>query len=347
MRSNYYKYRHNYSLRKWSRRGRAIGDFMSSLLVACLEHSFGVVASFIKWLSGLRCKTDVKQRKSNNEGGSDSTAAVGSAVQCFIPVQNGGLSDITFDDVVGLEEAKREIRLRLILPYKYPEKAKHYGIRKGGGLLLYGTPGTGKTMLARATANELKLPFYSIRPSDIVSFKVGESEKNIESLFKKLRKEKKAVLFIDEIEALIPSRKHNGSTIMQRIISTFLTEVDGFNKQSSDNTLFLMGATNEPAMIDPAMLRPGRFDCKIFVGSPDYEARKKLIEIELRGRPTVADFNLDEVAGASKGMTGAEIKELINKAADAAFEREIETGQTQYVNFSGGIKLNTVSDSTV
>jgi len=238
---------------------------------------------------------------------------------------------VTFDDVAGLENAKRDIELRMILPVRFPRKAREHGIRQGGGLLLFGPPGTGKTMLAKAVATELDATFFHIRPSDIMSGQVGQAEKNVSQLFAILRNQRRAVLFIDEIESLVPARKRNNSTIMQRVISQILGEVDGLRKGPDGHTLFLIGATNEPGMIDPAMLRPGRLDTKIYVGPPDAAARRKLLGHLLGSRQTAVDLNIDDLVARTEGLTGAEIKELVSKAADEAFLSSITTNQQQQI----------------
>jgi transitional endoplasmic reticulum ATPase len=246
-----------------------------------------------------------------------------------------GKPDVRFDDIAGLEDAKREIRLRMILPVLFPEHARQYRIRRGGGLLLYGPPGTGKTMLAKAVAAEVDALFYHIRPSDVISGQVGEAEANIASLFRTLRWQKRAVLFIDEVESLVPSRRRNGSTIMQRVISQILGEVDGLAGWPEGHVLLLIGATNEPGLIDPAMMRPGRFDARVYVGPPNLEARKHILETSLRGRPFDGDVDLDRLASRTEGMSGADIKRLADCAADRAFERSIScTGSLPSIGLS-------------
>jgi len=253
--------------RRWARWGRGLADFAFGFALAGLSHILVGVYRFGKWTGGralvaIRClrlaggtenRTDTQRPEAaiRREQWRDGTPA-------FAPIAEK--PSVRFSDVAGLEEAKREIMLRMVLPLQYPEQAKRFGIRRGGGLLLYGPPGTGKTLLAKAVATEVDASFFHIRPSDIMSAQVGQAEKNVNRLFQILRQEKRAVLFIDEIEALVPSRRRNGSTIMQRVVSQFLGEVDGLGSTSDDHVLLLIGATNEPGRIDPAMMRPGRFD---------------------------------------------------------------------------------------
>lgn len=169
---------------------------------------------------------------------------------------------VTFDDVAGLEEVKEKIRDLIITPFLYPEKAKKWKVKTGGGVLLYGPPGTGKTYLAEAVAGELDADFFYVKASDIMSKWVGESEKRVAELFKKARESKKAVIFIDEIDALLPKRTTH-SSVMQRVVPQFLAEMDGID--SRNENILLMAATNVPWNIDPAALRPGRFDFKFYI----------------------------------------------------------------------------------
>ncbi len=207
----------------------------------------------------------------------------------------------------------------MILPVLHPQKARHYGVRTGGGLLLYGPPGTGKTMLAKAVATEVDAAFYHVRPSDIMSGQVGQAEANIDRLFRTLRRETRAVLFIDEVEALVPSRRRNGSTIMQRVISQILGEVDGLAEAPDGHVLLLIGATNEPDMIDLAMMRPGRFDAKVLVALPNQPARRQILKACLRGRLVSPGVDLEVLAARTEGLSGADLRHLAESAADAPF----------------------------
>ena len=226
--------------------------------------------------------------------------------------------DVSFADVAGLEDVKEEIRIKLIYPTLHPEKADRYRIRKGGGLLLYGPPGTGKTLMARAIAGEIEAAFFTVKPSEVMSKWVGEAEKNVEALFDTARQHPLSIIFVDEIEALIPKRRTSQSSVMQRVVPQFLAELEGFHT-SEESALLFIGATNEPWSLDPAVLRPGRFDERVYVGLPDTEARRKILEIHLRGRPLSEDVNLDELAQRMEGYSGADIRNVCEKAAAAAF----------------------------
>jgi len=229
-----------------------------------------------------------------------------------------------FDCVAGLEDAKREIRLRMVLPFAHADMARTFKVDTGGGLLFFGPPGTGKTLLARATAAELDAAFFSIKASDIMSKWVGEAEKNVEALFAAARSEPRSVIFIDEIEALVPARSGNGSTIMARVVPQFLAEMQGFSQHAG--TLLVMGATNEPWAIDPAMMRPGRFDLHIYVGLPDQDARRYQLERLLRGRPLASDIDYERLAVLTDKYSGADIASIVQRAAREAFELSIGDG---------------------
>ena len=225
---------------------------------------------------------------------------------------------IRFDDVAGLEDVKHEIRLRMIYPFNHPDLAEKFGIRAGGGILLYGPPGTGKTMLAKAVAGELDAAFFRISPADVLSKWVGEAEQNLKKLFEAAANEKRAVIFIDEIEALVPARKDEGSSVMQRVVPQILQGMEGFDKSGKSSILFL-GATNVPWQLDPAVLRPGRFDEKVYIPLPDLAARRKLLELYLEKRPLADDVNLDTLAERLEGYSGADIKYLCDRCAVVPF----------------------------
>lgn len=231
--------------------------------------------------------------------------------------------DVKFADIAGLEEVKEEIQIKLIYPVLHPEKADRYRIRKGGGLLLYGPPGTGKTLMARAIAGEIEAAFFTVKPSEVMSKWVGEAEKNVESLFRTAREHPLSIIFIDEIEALLPKRRFSQSSVMQRVVPQFLAELEGFHS-AEENPLLFIGATNEPWTLDPAVLRPGRFDERIYVGLPDLAARRKILEIHLRGRPLSDDVDLDRLAERLEGHSGADIRNVCEKAAAEAFVKAVQ-----------------------
>jgi transitional endoplasmic reticulum ATPase len=232
---------------------------------------------------------------------------------------------IRFDDVAGLDEVKEDIRLKMLYPFEHPELADKFGIRAGGGVLLYGPPGTGKTMLARATAGEIDAAFFRVSPADLLSKWVGEAEQNIQKLFEAAAAAPRAIIFIDEIEALVPARRDEGSSVMQRVVPQILQGMEGFDRKSARAVLF-MGATNVPWQLDPAVLRPGRFDEKVYIPLPDRPARRKMLEIYLSKRPVASAVDLDALADRLQGYSGADIKYLCDRAATIPFLRAIAHG---------------------
>ncbi len=233
--------------------------------------------------------------------------------------------NLRFDDVAGLESVKEDIRLKMIYPFEHPELAEKFGIRPGGGVLMYGPPGTGKTMLAKAVAGEIDATFFRISPADVLSKWVGEAEQNIKKLFDAAAGEKRSIIFVDEIEALVPARRDDGSSVMQRVVPQILQGVEGFDRKSG-RSLLLMGATNVPWQLDTAMMRPGRFDEKIYIPLPDLPARRKLLDIYLSKRPIGPEVDLDAWAKRMEGYSGADIKYLCDRAATIPFLASVASG---------------------
>lgn len=233
---------------------------------------------------------------------------------------------VRFDDVAGLDEVKEQIRQKMIYPFAHPELAARFGITAGGGVLLYGPPGTGKTLLARATAGEIDAAFYTVSAADMLSKWVGEAEQNIKKLFDAAASEPRSIIFIDEIEALVPARRDEGSSVMQRVVPQILQGMEGFGKKKDQAVLF-MGATNCPWQLDPAVLRPGRFDEKVYIPLPDLSARLRMLELYLANRPIGPDVNLPDLAGRLDGYSGADIRHICDRAAMIPFMQSVATGQ--------------------
>lgn len=237
---------------------------------------------------------------------------------------------VRFADVAGLEDVKEEIHLKMIYPFRHPELAQHYGIDVGGGVLLYGPPGTGKTMIAKAIAGELEATMFVITPAQLMSKWVGEAEQNVRKLFDAAKSEHKSIIFIDEVEALVPKRRSSDSTVMQRVVPQILQELEGFDRKAGRALLF-MGATNEPWSLDTAMLRPGRLDAKIYVPLPDAAARFKLFEIYLGKRPLADDVDLAALAEKTDGYSGADIKAVCNRSASELFLESVQGAQPRKI----------------
>lgn len=255
-----------------------------------------------------------KEQSSESDGGS-------SADQWVVKEK----PSLRFDDVAGLDDVKEDIRLKMIYPFQHPELAAKFDIRPGGGVLMYGPPGTGKTMLAKATAGEIDATFFRISPADVLSKWVGEAEQNIKKLFDAAAAEERSIIFIDEIEALVPARRDEGSSVMQRVVPQILQGVEGFDRKAGRPVL-LMGATNVPWQLDPAILRPGRFDEKVYIPLPDLPARRKMLDIYLGKRPVADEVDLDALAQRLEGYSGADIKYLCDRAAVVPFLRSVASG---------------------
>lgn len=234
--------------------------------------------------------------------------------------------NVHFSDVAGLEDVKEDIRLKMIYPFEHPELAAKFGVKSGGGILLYGPPGTGKTLLARATAAEIDAAFFVVSPADLLSKWVGEAEQNIKKLFDAAKEEPRSIIFIDEIEALVPARRDEGSSVMQRVVPQILQGMEGFDKKPGQAILF-MGATNVPWQLDPAILRPGRFDEKVYIPLPDAPARLKMLEIHLGKRPVDPALILSDLIELLEGYSGADIKYICDRSATIPFLRSVATGQ--------------------
>lgn len=233
--------------------------------------------------------------------------------------------NIRFDDIAGLDDVKQEIRLKMIYPFQHPELAQRYSVATGGGLLLFGPPGTGKTMIAKAIATEVDATMFVISPAQIMSKWVGEAEQNIKRLFDAAKDEPRACIFMDEVEALVPRRRDSGSSVMTRVVPQILQELEGFDRQSQRPLLFV-GATNEPWSLDPAVLRPGRFDARVYVPLPDAPARHRLLELYLGNRPLSDDVDFPKLVDLTDRYSGADIRAVAAKAATIPFLESVGGG---------------------
>ncbi|MBP5321656.1 MAG: ATP-binding protein [Kiritimatiellae bacterium] len=250
--------------------------------------------------------------------------------------ENGGESfevaeipDVSFDDIAGMTQAKAAIREMVIYPMREPEKAKAMKLKPGGGVILYGPPGNGKTMFGKAIAHEIAAPFFYASGAQLRSKWHGESEQNLSRLLKTAASRPVAVLFLDEIDGLLPRRTANSSVVDNRIVTQFLSDVGGFRE--SDNILLILGATNKPWAIDEAVFRTGRFDEKLYIGLPDHEARLGMLDRSLEG--VVCEPQIDRNAWADRleGYTGSDIVGIVRKARLAAFRRSVESGSDPMV----------------
>lgn len=235
----------------------------------------------------------------------------------------GEKPNITFDDIAGMEDAKRVIDEMVLYPMKSPEKARALGLNPGGGVLLFGPPGTGKTMLGKAIAGALDAPFYYASGADLRSKWYGESEQRLSQLMNAAKSQSVAVVFLDEIESLLPKRTESSHAADNRVVTQFLSDLGGF--KDSDNLLLVLGATNKPWAIDEAVFRTGRFDEKVYIGPPDKAARMKILELNLKNAAVADDVNLDELAEKLDGCSGSDCAAIVSAAKRSALGAAIRT----------------------
>jgi len=230
---------------------------------------------------------------------------------------------ITFNDIGGMEEVIERIRMNIIYPFKNPEVFKKFNKKPGGGILMYGPPGCGKTHIARATAGECGATFISLAITDILSKWLGESEQHLHQIFETARQRKPAVIFIDEMDAIGVSRT-DASSAMAPLVNVLLTELDGVSARNEN--LMVLAATNTPWRVDSALRRPGRFDRVLFVPPPDEPARKSILQICLRNLPAEG-VELDKLARQAVRFSGADLRAAVERASEKAIYEEMRTGR--------------------
>jgi SpoVK/Ycf46/Vps4 family AAA+-type ATPase len=230
---------------------------------------------------------------------------------------------INFNDVGGMDAVKKEIELKIIKPLLHPELYKAYGKKIGGGILLYGPPGCGKTFLAKATAGQVNAKFISVGLNDILDMWIGNSEKNLHEIFELARYNTPCILFIDEIDALGASRSDMKQSAGRHLINQFLQELDGID--TSNEGVLIIGATNTPWNLDPAFRRPGRFDRIVFVPPPDEPTRESIMKLKLKNKPTEA-IDYSQLAKKTEHYSGADIDAIIDIAIELKLESSFTDG---------------------
>jgi transitional endoplasmic reticulum ATPase len=232
------------------------------------------------------------------------------------------IPDIEWEDVGGLDDVKQELMEAVEWPLKYQGLFSYADATPPKGILLYGPPGTGKTLLAKAAANESEANFISIKGPELLSKWVGESEKGVREVFRKARQAAPCIIFFDELDAIAPHRgaDFGDSHVTERVISQLLTELDGLEILTN---VVVIGATNRPDIIDPALLRPGRFDRLLYVSPPDYESRIQIIKIHTKKKPLAEDFKIEEMAANTDGYTGADIASVVSAAVMLALREHV------------------------
>ncbi|WP_375395971.1 CDC48 family AAA ATPase [uncultured Sphingomonas sp.] len=239
---------------------------------------------------------------------------------------------VRWEDVGGLDDAQMRLKEGVELPLKDPEAFRRLGIRPAKGFLLYGPPGTGKTLLAKAVAREAQANFIATKSSDLLSKWYGESEQQIARLFARARQVSPCIIFIDELDSLVPARGSGGGEpqVTERVVNTILAEMDGLEELQS---VVVIGATNRPNLVDPALLRPGRFDELVYVGVPDEPGRRRILSIQTEKMPLADDVDLDVVAHRTDRFTGADLGDVVRRAGLVALRRSIASDRVTMADF--------------
>ena len=239
---------------------------------------------------------------------------------------------IGWDDIGGLDQARDRLREGVELPLKHPEAFRRLGIRPAKGFMLYGPPGTGKTLLAKAAARESEANFIATKSSDLLSKWYGESEQQIARLFNRARQVAPTIIFIDELDSLVPARGGGlgEPQVTERVVNTILAEMDGLEELQN---VVVIGATNRPNLVDPALLRPGRFDELIYVGTPDTAGRRRILAIHTKHMPLDRDVDLESLARRTERFTGADLEDLVRRAGLTALRRGLDTGKVTMADF--------------
>jgi transitional endoplasmic reticulum ATPase len=243
---------------------------------------------------------------------------------------------VRWDDVGGLDDAQMRLKEGVELPLKDPDAFRRLGIRPAKGFLLYGPPGTGKTLLAKAVAREAEANFISTKSSDLLSKWYGESEQQIAKLFARARQVAPCVIFIDELDSLVPARGGGMGEpqVTERVVNTILSEMDGLEELQS---VVVIGATNRPNLIDPALLRPGRFDELIYVGVPDQKGRRRILAIQTAKMPLADDVDLDSMAARTDRFTGADLEDLTRRAGLIALRQSLDAKTVTMADFEAAL----------
>jgi transitional endoplasmic reticulum ATPase len=245
--------------------------------------------------------------------------------------------NVGWDDIGGLDEAKRELRDGIELPLRHPESFLRLGIRPAKGFLLFGPPGTGKTLLAKAVAREAEANFIATKSSDLLSKWYGESERQVARLFQRARQVAPTVIFIDEIDSMAPARGGGMGepAVTERVVNTLLAEMDGLEELRG---VVVIAASNRPSLLDPALLRPGRFDDLIYVPVPEQEGRLHILKIHTRDMPLGDDVELERIAERTDGYTGADLEDVVRRAGLQALRDDLATEHVTMKYFEDALK---------
>ncbi len=247
------------------------------------------------------------------------------------------IPNVTWDDIGGLEEVKYHLKEVIEWPLKYADSFDRMGIEPPRGVLLYGPPGCGKTLLAKAIAHEAGVNFISIKGPELISKWVGESERAVRDIFRRARQVAPSIIFFDEVDAIAPRRgSGDGSHVMEQVVSQLLTEMSGLEKLEN---VVVIAATNRPDMLDPALLRPGRFDRQVIVPGPDEKSRLKIFEVHTKSMPLAKNVSIDKLAKETEGYSGADIEALCREAAIGALRKDMKAKEVDMKNFNDMLKV--------
>lgn len=244
--------------------------------------------------------------------------------ETFLSAGDGERGAVRFSDVGGMEDVKEEVRLKILYPLQYPDLYRAYGRRAGGGILIYGPPGCGKTHMLRAVAGEASCNYLSVGLHEIFDPYFGSSERNLHQAFEMARSNAPCVLVFDDLDSLAQDRRHVREGHLRNVVNQFLHEMDGI--RGENQRVLVIGATNQPWALDPAFRRPGRFDQAVFVPPPDHTARMRILELLARDKP-VSKLDVAEIARVTAGFSGADLRGVFDRAAELALASTIREGQ--------------------
>jgi len=258
----------------------------------------------------------------------------------YTEAQEARRTDVTYDDVGGLGDTIDQVREMIELPLKHPELFQRLGIDPPKGVLLHGPPGTGKTLLARAVANEADAAFFHIAGPEIMGRFYGESEQRLRETFQQAQQQAPSIVFIDELDSIAPKREQVTGEVERRVVAQLLTLMDGLEPRQN---VVVIGATNRPTLIDPALLRPGRFDELVYVPVPDRDGRLHILRIHTAEMPLAPDVDLESIADRTEGYTGADLEDLVRRAGLEALRADLEAQQVSRVCFERALEATRAS----
>jgi len=251
------------------------------------------------------------------------------------------IPNVKWSDIGGLEEVKQQLREMIEWPLRKPETFKRLGIQPPRGILLYGPPGCGKTLLAKAVASESGVNFISVKGPEVLSMWVGESEKKIREIFRRAKQVAPSIIFLDELDSLTPRRgAHTGSHVTETIVSQILTEISGIEELKG---VVIIAATNRPDLIDSALLRPGRIDRFVLIPPPDEKARLEILKVHTKDMPLAKDVNINEIIKKTEGFSGADLEALAREAAMSSMRDNDKAKEVKMKHFNKALEKLTSS----